>query len=245
MHLEATAPPSALPRDRAGTPMANWWLLVLGATALWDLAGADPTLMRLFGSSHGFALRHQWVLERVFHDGLRQLASAAYLLLWVWALWPDRWAHAGWQGLWLPRRERLAVVLLVALSLLAVNLVKARSLTSCPWELQAFGGQAHYVSHWSLGLADGGTGHCFPGGHASSAFSLLAVCLPWLQPPGATPRRREVGLRWLGALLFTGLVAGAVQTLRGAHYPSHTLWTLVICAGVSLAGWRLARPWMR
>jgi membrane-associated PAP2 superfamily phosphatase len=37
-------------------------------------------------------------------------------------------------------------------------------------------------------------------------------------------------------------VAGAVQTARGAHYPSHTLWTLVICGGVSLALWRLVRP---
>jgi membrane-associated PAP2 superfamily phosphatase len=164
----------------------------------------------------------------------------------VWVeLWPARWSPADWRWLQLPRRERLVVVLLVALSLLVVNLVKIQSLTSCPWELKAFGGKANYVSHWNLGQADGGTGRCFPGGHASSAFGLLAVCLPWLQPPGHTPRRREVGLRWLVTLLFMGLVAGAVQTLRGAHYPSHTLWTLVICAGVSLAGWRLARPWMR
>lgn len=233
------------PPTRRPVSLTTWWLAALSVTLLWDLVGADLAFMQLFGSVQGFALRDQWVLERVFHDALRQFALALYLLLWVWALWPARWSPADWRWLQLPRRERLVVVLLVALSLLVVNLVKIQSLTSCPWELKAFGGKANYVSHWNLGQADGGTGRCFPGGHASSAFGLLAVCLPWLQPPGHTPRRREVGLRWLVTLLFMGLVAGAVQTLRGAHYPSHTLWTLVICAGVSLAGWRLARPWMR
>jgi membrane-associated PAP2 superfamily phosphatase len=44
--------------------------------------------------------------------------------------------------------------------------------------------------------------------------------------------------------LGIGMLAGATQTLRGAHYPSHTLWTLVICGAVSLGGWRLAKPWI-
>jgi membrane-associated PAP2 superfamily phosphatase len=35
-----------------------------------------------------------------------------------------------------------------------------------------------------------------------------------------------------------------VQTVRGAHYPSHTLWTLVICGAVSLGGWRIAQRWL-
>jgi membrane-associated PAP2 superfamily phosphatase len=30
-----------------------------------------------------------------------------------------------------------------------------------------------------------------------------------------------------------GLVLGAIQTLRGAHYPSHTAWTALICAAVA------------
>src|SRR5690606_907747 len=48
--------------------------------------------------------------------------------------------------------------------------------------------------------------------------------------------------RWLGAALAIGLLASVVQTLRGAHYPSHSLWTLLICASVSLAGWHWAQP---
>jgi len=243
------SPPIALPSPAPSTPatpiraITGLWAL-LACTLLWDLSGADLAVMHFFGSAQGFALTHQWLLERVLHDGVRQLATVFYLLLWVWALWPPRWSPAGWRVLQLPRRERVAVVLLVALALLAVNLIKNQSQTSCPWDLQAFGGRASYVSHWNLGQSDGGSGRCFPGGHASSAFGFLALCLPWLQPPGAEVRHRAVGQRWLLAILFTGLVAGAVQTVRGAHYPSHTLWTLVVCSAVSLAGWRLAQPWL-
>lgn len=243
MSINTTVSLNGQPARTASHP-ATWLLATLALTLLWDVAGTDLTFMRWIGTPQGFALRNEWLLERVLHDAVRHAATVFYLLLCVWALWPARWSPARVRWLQLPRRERVWLVLLVALSLLAVNLLKNHSQTSCPWDLQAFGGRASYVSHWRLGQPDGGSGRCFPGGHASSAFGFLALCLPWLQTPGARVRRREVGLRWLAAILFTGLVAGAVQTLRGAHYPSHTLWTLVICGAVSLSGWRLARPWL-
>ncbi len=217
---------------RAFARPALWLCGLLAFTLLWDLSGLDMAVMRAIGSGQGFALRDQWLLERVLHDGLRQAMVLAFLLLCGWALWP----RAA-----LPRRERIAVALLAALSLLAVNAVKNTSLTSCPWDLQGFGGTARWVSHWAWGQADGGPGRCFPGGHASSGFAFVALCLPWLAPPPGARRRRSVGLRWLAAALGVGALAGAVQTLRGAHYPSHTLWTLLICASVSLVGWRLAQ----
>ena len=223
---------------------ARWLFAALAVTLLWDASGADLPVMHGLGTAQGFALRNHWLLERVLHEGLRQVCTVILVLMVVWALWPTRWELPAWRWLQLPRRERLGLVLLVLLSLLAVNLIKVRSLTSCPWELQDFGGPATYVSHWRLWQADGGAGRCFPGGHASSALAFVSVCLPWLSPPpGEVSRRREVGLRWLLVIVFMGLVAGGVQTLRGAHYPSHTLWTLLVCSSVSVMGWRLMRHW--
>lgn len=219
-----------------------WWLGTLLFAGLWDLSGLDLAFMQQLGTPQGFALQHTWVLERVLHDGVRQAATGFFLLIGLWTLWPARWDQPRLAALALPRRERLAVLLSVVLSLVAVNLIKNASRTSCPWDLQVFGGSAVYVSHWTWGLIDGGTGRCFPGGHASSAFAFLALSLPWLLPPANEPRRRAVGLRWLAGVLVAGAVAGAVQTVRGAHYPSHTLWTLVICGGVSLAVWAWLRP---
>ena len=227
-----------------GHPVTRWLFLVLIATLAWDTSGRDLPFMQWIGSPTGFPLQHQWWLEGVLHEGWRQLFVAFYLLMGVWAMWPSRWNLPPLAAMVLPRRERVALLLLVALSLLAINLIKYSSLTSCPWDLELFGGSARYVSHWDLWQADGGPGRCFPGGHASSALAFLGLCLPWLAPPGKATRDPEPGLRWLMGLLMAGLVAGAAQTLRGAHFPSHTLWTLLICGSVSWAGWLAARPWM-
>lgn len=116
-------------------------------------------------------------------------------------------------------------------ALCAVNLLKWHSLTSCPWDLTSFGGAARHVSHWRWGVADGGGGRCFPGGHAPSAFAYIGLALPGLA------RRQRRGWAWLGIVLFFGSVAGLTQTLRGAHYPSHTLWTLVGCLSAALTVW--------
>jgi membrane-associated PAP2 superfamily phosphatase len=245
MPFQHTATRSEPSPTRPGrpTPLGRWALLLVGLTLGWDGVGADLAVMQAIGGPNGFALRDHWLLSQLLHDGLRQVAVLLYLLLWAWAAWPARW-QVGPAALWsLPRHERLGVVMLVTLSLLAVSLIKHHSQTSCPWELQAFGGPAHYVSHWALGQSDGGSGHCFPGGHASSAFAFLALCLPWLQAPAGRDRDQTAGWRWLGGVLMAGTLAGAVQTLRGAHYPSHAFWTLLICLGVSWIGWALAARW--
>jgi membrane-associated PAP2 superfamily phosphatase len=225
--------PNPLPPGR----LTRWWAVALILTLLWERSGLDVEVMQFIGTHAGFPLQHAWWLERVLHQSVRQAASAAFAALWIWALWSAR-------TLRLPRRDRVAVAVLVSLSLLAVNLIKNASLTSCPWDWRMFGGVAEPVAHWRWGVADGGPGRCFPGGHASSAFGFIALCLPWLAPPSGASRRTAVGFRWLAVVMLAGLVAGTVQTLRGAHPPSHTLWTLLICGGVSMVGWRLLQPWL-
>lgn len=206
---------------RLSRPAALWLTCLLAALA-WDASGLDLPVMRLIGDADGFPLRHHPWLSRWLHDGLRQAALALLAVLLLSTLWPGRRQ---------PRRERWAVLLAALAAVCAVNLLKWHSLTSCPWELTAFGGDAHYVSHWRWGRADGGSGRCFPGGHAASAFAFIGLALP-----GLAGRQRR-GWVWLGVVLFFGGVAGLTQTLRGAHYPSHTLWTLVVCLSAALPVW--------
>lgn len=227
--------PTPHPNDRRWL-MWSWLALCL-VTLAWDASGQDLPVMRLLGTAEGFPLRHHPLLERVFHDGGRQASTVLYGLLLVWSVWPDTAQPPTAPS----RRERLTVLALVTLALAVVSLLKRASHTSCPWEWSVFGGDAAYVSHWDLFTLDGGGGHCFPGGHASSAMAFFALCLPWLWSP-VRARRTAPGWRWLAAVLVTGAVAGIAQTLRGAHPPSHTLWTALICTGVALAGWRLALP---
>ena len=237
MHPDSAQPSLAIPRPHPPGLLGWMWMGMLVLTLIWDFSGLDMPVMLAIGSPDGFALKGNWWLSVVLHDRLRLASQMLFLVMLVWAAWPPKVNT-------LPRRERWLLVGLVVLSLLVVNVIKSTSRTSCPWDLQAFGGSAAYVSHWLFGVGDGGGGRCFPGGHASSAFAYFALCLPWLSQPPGSSRSHTPGWRWLALILVVGAVAGVTQTLRGAHHPSHTLWTLLICAGISIFGWSSGQRWL-
>jgi membrane-associated PAP2 superfamily phosphatase len=196
-------------------------MLVLLCVLAWDFSGLDFQVMQALGDAQGFSLKTNWWFEAILHTKARQL-SGFVLVLMVLMVWrPCGWFRD------LSRLQRVEIVAGIFWGLLCISILKRISLTSCPWDLQDFGGTAVYVSHWRWGVADGGDGHCFPGGHASSALAYLALCLPWLTNATAAARRR--GRALLVGVLMLGFMLGMTQTLRGAHYPSHTLWTGLIC----------------
>jgi membrane-associated PAP2 superfamily phosphatase len=205
-------------------PTRPFWIAAaagLVATLLWDAGQLDLAVMKWLGDASGFPLRHQWGLELVLHDAARQVATVGFvgLLAMVLVPWgPFRRLSA---------RQRLETWTGTGMGLLLVNAIKRDSLTSCPWDLELFGGTAQYVSHWALWLTDGGPGRCFPGGHASAGLAFVALALPLLASEQA--RTRRTGQQVLLAVVGMGLLLGGTQTLRGAHYPSHTLWSAWFC----------------
>ena len=211
-------------------PMLTACALV--ALVAWDTSGLDMALAQLSGSAAGFPLRNNWLLETVLHEGMRKLSWAAVVFLCV-AIW---WPVGPLRRLAPARRIELVVSTLAAV--LGIVVLKAMNATSCPWDLADFGGAARYVSHWaSPPGGDGGGGHCFPAGHASSGFAFIGGYFVFRQVSPALART------WLAGALLAGLALGIGQQLRGAHFMSHTLWTgwvcWVIAAGVDL-GWTAA-----
>ncbi|WP_088386050.1 phosphatase PAP2 family protein [Roseateles aquatilis] len=214
---------TALPRTGRAIAVA---LLGLAVLALWDLAGWDLAVVRLFGRVDGFALREYWLTSGVLHVGGRWVATGLAVVLLVNAVRPL------WPGL--TRRERWGAVALTTISLLLIPMIKQGSTTSCPWDLAEFGGTARYVSHWSFGVLDGGPGHCFPSGHASSAFAFFSF---YFMLRRAYPRQARAALT---GVMMLGCLYGFAQLARGAHYPSHTMWTAWICWTLAVA----AAPFM-
>jgi membrane-associated PAP2 superfamily phosphatase len=198
-------------------PESAWITFALLAVALaWDASGLDLPFAHLAGSAAGFPWKEHWFLFDVLHEGGRHLAWLLVLGLCL-AVW---WPVGPLERLTLRRRVQLAVSTLAAA--LVVGVLKKASLTSCPWELAQFGGVARYASHWSR-IIDGGTGQCFPAGHASSGFAFLGGYFVFRD---IDPR---VARRWLLTAMAAGLFLGLGQQWRGAHFMSHTLWTAVVC----------------
>lgn len=226
--LSTTVPLPALDRTRRWL-LAQSALLALSALVLyWTFEATDLDRLltqSLFDPELGiFPLRRSWLLEAVMHKAAKQLTyvlvAASLYVCWQ-----------GWKGRlsWLPPRNAL----LAALGMLAIPLATstAKLLTAryCPWDLVEFGGYAPYLGLFDPAPAGIKAGQCFPAGHASTGFLWIvwAVAL------------RPAGLRMARRALLVGLLAGATlgtaRMLQGAHFLSHTLWTLWLAWGVSVS----------
>jgi membrane-associated PAP2 superfamily phosphatase len=195
----------------------------------WEFSGLDLPLLRLFGTEQGFAWREAWLTSGLLHQGGRALA---WLLL-GWQLLDALLVKP--QPLTPTKRERWFWLGVALLSIVLVPALKRINHTSCPWELREFGGVADYVPHWLPGVLDGGSGHCFPSGHAVAAFGFFGLYFLW------RPYRPALARLMLGLVLLAGALFGAAQMVRGAHYLSHTLWSGLICWALCV----LAAPFSR
>jgi membrane-associated PAP2 superfamily phosphatase len=215
------------PRDLAIT------LAALALLIAWDASGLDRAVAHAVGGPAGFPWRDAWLTRGLLHDGGRWLSAGVLALLVIGPL--CRRPQAA-----LSPRAHWGAIGVVLLNLLAVPTVKRASSTSCPWDLAEFGGTARYVTHWDLGVFDGGGGHCFPSGHAVAAFAFIAMYF------ALRDLRPQVARRWLFGALTAGAVFGAAQVLRGAHFVSHVLWSAWACwtlaAAVDLLSRRRRRP---
>jgi membrane-associated PAP2 superfamily phosphatase len=206
-----------MPLPRSTYDHLLWTIAALALLLAWDATGLDLLLARPWGDAQGFALQHDWFLSSVLHDEARRAA-------WIPALWLMI-------GVWKPtgvlRRlsssQRLQWAGSTLLALAAISMLKHFSHTSCPWDLAEFGGHAHLISHWAIGTLDGGPGRCFPAGHASAGFAFVSG---YFVLHGVS---RWQARAWLAGALAAGLVLGAAQQLRGAHFMSHTLWAAWLC----------------
>ena len=195
----------------------GWTLLALLLLLAWDASGLDLPLARLSGGAAGFALRDHWFLVQFMHEGGKALSWLLVVALVLAIRWPPGPLRA------LDIGERAQLALAPIASVLLVVLIKHASHSSCPWDASEFGGVARHVSHWAIGVYDGGPGRCFPAGHASAAFAFVGGFF------ALRNRLPALARAWLFCALALGLALGLGQQMRGAHYMSHTLWTGWLC----------------
>lgn len=174
---------------------------------------------------HAWQLRDNWATTTLVHEAGRNLSAAAWLAVlmgYVWAVVDRRLAR------WRRPLGYLAAATLIGS--VGVWVVKANTGMDCPWDLQRYGGTQPFVALWNVRPAGMPAAACFPAGHASSGFAWVTLYFFF--------RAIRPQFRWFGlaAALLAGATFGFSQQLRGAHFLSHDLWTLMICWLVALAG---------
>lgn len=204
-------------------------LLVMALLLLVDVPRLDFALANLFYDPQtGFIGRHSAFLEDVLHDRAKQaviLLGALAVVGFVASLLPTRLR---------PLRRPLGyLVLALGVSTAIVTPLKAVTAVQCPWSLAEFGGVEPYSPLLGHHAFVDKPGRCWPGGHASAGFSLLAL---YFVLRDRRPRLAKVAL--VGALAL-GSLFSLGRMMQGAHFLSHNLWTLLFDWMISLACYRL------
>ena len=186
-------------------------------TCLSRNGAVDFWITQIFFDSvaHAFPLRSAPLLVNIGHTMLQyvtNLCLIAGIVLAGVSTWVPRLRP--WRSVF------ITFCVMATCSALLVASLKAASVHSCPWDLTMYGGTAQWLPLFGQVHAGIEFGHCFPGGHASAGYALIA---------GYFALRNHQAL-WARGMLVSGLtlgtIMGTVQIVRGAHFLSHNLWTL-------------------
>jgi len=179
-----------------------------------------------FDSAAGrFPLRYNALFEVVTHQWAKYVvvliacaAIAAWLMSFVLPALKGR------------RPVLLFLCLGLTLAPAAVSALKAMSPRSCPYDLVEYGGSAPHLGLLEAAPPGKYPGRCFPSGHASAGFCLLAFYFA-----GRTIGSRRLALAGLWGGLAAGMLFGLARLAQGAHFLSHNLWSGLVCWLVILA----------
>ena len=190
----------------------------------------DHWFIQPWVSSDGsFPYRENWWLTTIAHNWVK------YFILGIVLIYIIQFVGSFFIHTWRDKRWISGYVLLAMLcSSTLVGTLKSMSEHACPWSLAQPGSDGiMWLSH-TLSL-----GKCFPGGHSSAGFGLMALFFAYhLQAP------KKARLYLLAALVL-GSGMGWTQMMRGAHFLSHNLWTLWFTWLVNVVLYFGYQSWMK
>lgn len=193
-------------------------LALISLAWLAAYSGLDRAVTELFydASTGRFPARSSFWLELLGH-------RVAKISIWAIAFGTLTAAFATERVRQSPYEQRAIAVSVLGMALgpMIVSALKNATSHHCPWDLRAYGGFADSSHHWFVSSAD--AGRCFPSGHASAGFALIA--LYFLGHTLDRPRVARIGLI---AAIVIGTGFSAVRVAQGAHFLSHNLWAAAI-----------------
>ncbi|MBW6520304.1 MAG: phosphatase PAP2 family protein [Desulfoarculaceae bacterium] len=176
----------------------------------------DPSLKVWPYNSH-------WLTSDILHSGGRdfvEVVGVLILMVFILSFFVDRLKSY--------RKGSGYLLLACLLGLALVAIGKGVTHIYSPWDLRIFGGSQPYIRLFDPVPEGAVVGHAFPAGHSSGGFAFFSL---YFLAKEYKPHLRMYGLLIALAIGFT---FGFGQQMRGAHFFSHDLFSLVICWYASL-----------
>ncbi|WP_170272601.1 phosphatase PAP2 family protein [Litorivicinus lipolyticus] len=205
-------------------PLIGLLTLVIAVAVAIEWAQADLWLAdRIFEVQGGrWVLREHWLLEDLLHSAGRTLSALCALVVLLVA------GYRGWRYSFKAALPEAVLFASLITSTALVSALKRVTQVGCPWDYQRYGGSHSYHPIFSPRAATDLALNCFPGGHASAGYAWVALYAYALY------RQPRWAMAGLGVGLGMGIIFDVTQQLRGAHFISHGLWSLIIALSVTL-----------
>jgi membrane-associated PAP2 superfamily phosphatase len=192
---------------------------------IYPATGLDQILIAPYydASVNRFPLKHHVFLEEFMHFGLKYCMVAIALTSLSIALQAN--IRAPFKASFFARLKNLVInpyflaFIGMVISSSVVSILKNTSIHGCPNDLVMYGGNLPFLNLFEELPAGVKAGHCFPGGHASGGFALMAFYYAFRV---SKPKFARAML--LISLVF-GFAMGWAQMMRGEHFLSHNLWS--------------------
>jgi membrane-associated PAP2 superfamily phosphatase len=215
-------------------------VLLAGSFALFQFSDLD---VQLQDHLYDFNAK-KWAVDRnaplprlLFYNGPKWAVIALGASLLIGCVLPEKWRRGRFKLPWETKHVACFLVCLGAVPAI-IGAMKARSDIYCPWALERYGGDKPYHHFFDPLPAPfkPNAGCCFPGGHASGGFALMALVVLC-----STTRGRWAGIATGMAL---GWMMGTYQMLKGAHFLSHTITTMLLAVIIiEIVRVLFALPW--
>ncbi len=157
-------------------------------------------------------------LDFVLYDGIKKLLIVAYSLLLITLV-------IGYKKQWVQKYRREILILVLSGIFVPTTIVALKTATNvpCPRDWQMYGGEYPHVGvfdSYPKDFCQKSRIRCWPAGHASFGFSLLALIVI-----ARTRRQRYVAL-----IISLGVAwsMGWYKILKGDHFLSHTIIAMVM-----------------
>jgi membrane-associated PAP2 superfamily phosphatase len=126
----------------------------------------------------------------------------------------------------LKKNRQKALLIFLGLSLIPLIVGNIKKFTNiyCPTQLEIFDGDRPYVkifSKYPQNFQNEKAGKCFPAGHAITGFAFFILCFVFA--------KKSHQIFTFVAVTIYGWILGFYQILKGAHFVSDTLVSMLAC----------------
>jgi len=190
--------------------------LLFATIAIFHFTNLDLQFQKLFFQNNKWLIdKNHPELKLLFYiipRTITQITALSAMLVFLYAKYTNK------EELW---RKALVIFLSILVMTLLVGFIKQLTNMHCPEAILEFGGDKPYIKllqEFPYPLEK--RGKCFPAGHASGFFSLIAFAY--------LINNRFTSIITYLIIVTIGLITGGYQIMKGVHYLSETIISLLL-----------------